>query len=98
MDLSIVPIGVGVSVSKYIVACHEILEGAGLETQLHAFGTNIEGEWDTVMSAVKKCHERIHEMGAPRITATIRLGTRIDREQTMEDKVNSVLRQKKKKL
>lgn len=29
-------------------------------------------------------------MGAPRITTTIKLGTRVDREQSMEDKVRSV--------
>lgn len=91
MDLCVVPLGVGVSVSKYIVACHEVLEEVGLKSQLHAYGTNIEGEWDEVMDAVKKCHERVHEMGAPRITTTIKLGTRTDREQGMDDKVKSVL-------
>ncbi len=91
IDLCVVPLGVGVSVSKYIVACHEVLEEAGLKSQLHAYGTNIEGEWDDVMAAVKKCHERVHDMGAPRITTTIKLGTRIDREQGMDDKVKSVL-------
>ena len=90
MDLCVVPIGVGVSVSKYVAACEKILDHAGLITQLHAYGTNIEGEWDQVMAAVKACHERIHEMGAPRITTTIKLGTRSDRNQTMEDKVKSV--------
>ena len=70
---------------------HEVLEEAGLKSQLHAYGTNIEGEWDDVMAAVKKCHERVHDMGAPRITTTIKLGTRIDREQGMDDKVKSVL-------
>ena len=91
MDLCVVPMGVGVSVSEYVVACNEILKKAGLKTQLHAYGTNIEGEWDKVMSAVKKCHEKVHGMGAPRITTTIKMGTRIDRSQTMEDKVTSVL-------
>ena len=90
MDLCIVPIGVGVSVSEYVVACHEILDEAGLETNLHAYGTNIEGEWDEVMAAVKKCHEKVHQLGAPRITTTIKMGTRTDREQTMNDKVSSV--------
>ena len=90
MDLCLVPIGVGVSVSKYVVACHQILQDAGLKTKLHAYGTNIEGEWDVVMDAVKKCHEQVHGMGAPRITTTIKLGTRNDREQSMEDKVQSV--------
>lgn len=90
MDLCIVPLGVGVSVSKYVAACERVLNDAGLKISLHAYGTNIEGEWDEVMTAVKKCHEAVHEMGAPRITTTIKLGTRIDREQTMEDKIKSV--------
>ncbi len=95
MDLCIVPMGVGVSVSKYVVACHDVLESAGLSTNLHAYGTNIEGEWDEVMVGVKKCHEKIHSMGAPRITTTIKLGTRIDREQTMKDKIESVHQKRK---
>lgn len=90
MDLCVVPLGVGVSVSEYIVECEKILKEAGLKTSLHAYGTNIEGEWDEVFAAVKRCHERVHEMGAPRITTTIKLGTRTDRVQTMEDKVRSV--------
>ncbi len=90
LDLCIVPLGVGVSVSTYVAECHRVLQAAGLQSQLHAFGTNIEGDWDAVMAAVKQCHERVHAMGAPRITTTIKLGTRIDREQTMADKVRSV--------
>jgi uncharacterized protein YqgV (UPF0045/DUF77 family) len=31
-------------------------------------------------------------MGAPRITTTIKLGTRTDRNQSMEDKIDSVKR------
>lgn len=91
MDVCIVPMGVGVSVSEYVVECHQILKNAGFKTQLHAYGTNVEGDWDAVMAAVKACHEKVHGMGAPRITTTIKLGTRIDRAQTMEDKVSSVI-------
>jgi uncharacterized protein (TIGR00106 family) len=90
VDLCIVPIGVGVSLSSYIAACEKVLTGAGLKTSLHSYGTNIEGEWDSVFAAVKRCHEVVHGMGAPRITTTIKLGTRTDRTQTMEDKVRSV--------
>ncbi|MCZ6681316.1 MAG: MTH1187 family thiamine-binding protein [Candidatus Poribacteria bacterium] len=89
-DLCVVPIGVGVSVSKYVAACERVLKEAGLKTQLHAYGTNIEGEWDTVFAAIKRCHQIVHEMGAPRISTTLKFGTRIDRVQTMEDKVESV--------
>lgn len=90
IDLCIVPIGVGVSLSTYIAACEKVLVEAGLKTALHSYGTNIEGEWDAVFAAVKRCHEVVHSMGAPRITTTIKLGTRTDRTQTMEDKVRSV--------
>ncbi len=90
VDLSVVPIGVGVSLSKYVAACERVIREAGLEARLHAYGTNIEGEWADVFRAIKRCHEAIHEMGAPRITTTIKLGTRTDRDQTMDGKVRSV--------
>ena len=90
VDVSIVPIGVGVSLSKYVAACEKVLTDAGLTTRLHAYGTNIEGEWDAVFAAVKRCHEVVHEMGAPRISTVIKLGTRTDRSQTLDDKVRSV--------
>ena len=95
-DLTVVHIGVGVSLSKYVAACEEVLNRPGLKTSLHANGTNIEGEWDEVFAAVKACHERVHGMGAPRIHTNIKLGTRIDREQSLEDKVDSVVAKQQK--
>ena len=89
-DLTVVPIGVGVSLSKYVAACEDVLRQTGLKTTLHPNGTAIEGEWDAVMAAVKACHEKVHGMGAPRVFTTLKIGTRTDREQSLEDKVNSV--------
>ena len=89
-DVCVVPIGVGVSVSKYVAVCEEIFRDAGLTPRLHAYGTNVEGDWDDVMNAIRQCHERIHEMGAPRVSTSIRIGTRTDRDQTMQDKSDSV--------
>jgi len=90
VDISVVPLGVGLSLSTYVAACERIFEQAGLKTALHAYGTNVEGEWDAVFAAIKRCHETLHEMGAPRISTNLRLGTRTDRVQTIEDKVRSV--------
>jgi len=89
-DLCVVPIGVGLSVSKEVAICERILADAGLKTRLHAYGPNIEGDWDRVFAAVKQCHEALHAAGVPRISSTMRFGTRTDREQTMEGKVRSV--------
>jgi uncharacterized protein (TIGR00106 family) len=90
VDICVVPMGVGVSVSEYVVECQRIFEAANLSHEMHSYGTNVEGEWDRVMAAVKLCHEKMHEMGAPRCTSSLRVGTRIDREQTMQDKLQSV--------
>ncbi len=90
VDLCVVPLGVGVSVSKYIALCQQILEAAELKIRLHAYGTNIEGEYDQVFAAIRRCHEQIHAAGAPRISTTIKLGSRVDRLQTMDDKLKSV--------
>jgi len=90
VDLCVVPIGVGVSLSEYVAACEKILAQSGLVHSLHANGTNIEGDWDAVFAVVKQCHEVIHQMGAPRIFTTLKVGTRTDRSQHMADKVDSV--------
>jgi uncharacterized protein (TIGR00106 family) len=90
VDFCVIPIGVGISVSEYVAQCERLLKKAGLKTILHSYGTNVEGEWDDVFQSIKQCHEVIHKMGAPRISTSIRLGTRVDREQTMADKINSV--------
>lgn len=91
-DICVVPLGVGVSVSKYVAACGPILEAAGLNPKLHGYGTNVEGEWDDVFSAFRRCHEAIHAMGAPRVHTSIKVGTRTDRVQTIADKIDSVER------
>ncbi|NOX37908.1 MAG: MTH1187 family thiamine-binding protein [Calditrichaeota bacterium] len=90
LNFTVVPIGVGTSLSKYVAACEKVITEMGLKHHLHANGTNVEGEWDEVFAAIKKCHQVLHEMGVPRIHTSIELGTRTDRPQTMEDKVKSV--------
>ena len=90
IDICVVPMGVGVSVSEYVMECQKVFKKYELAHTMHAYGTNVEGDWDTVMAAIKTCHERLHEMGAPRINTTIKMGTRTDRKQTMQDKIDSV--------
>jgi uncharacterized protein (TIGR00106 family) len=90
VDLTVVPVGAGISLSAYVAACEQVLTEAGLTHVLHANGTNIEGEWDSVFAAIKRCHETVHQMGAPRIFTVIKAGTRVDRAQTLQDKIASV--------
>ncbi len=90
IDLCVVPMGVGVSVSPYVAECERVLAEAGLDHTLGAYGTVVEGEWELVFQAVRQCHERLHAMGAPRLFTTLKVSTRTDRDQTAADKIQSV--------
>jgi uncharacterized protein (TIGR00106 family) len=90
VDLCVVPIGTNVSLSPYVAACERVFAEKGLSYTLHANGTNIEGDWDDVFTAVRQCHEVLHAMGVVRIFSTLKVGTRSDRDQTMGEKIRSV--------
>ncbi|GAA5868313.1 hypothetical protein JCM1840_005632 [Sporobolomyces johnsonii] len=96
-DVCIVPMGTEASVSKYIAETQRVLERTGLKYQLHGYGTGIEGEFSDVMKAIEKCHEALHKMGCPRLAsghvnhpADIRIGTRTDKQGSLDAKVASV--------
>src|SRR5437868_6846454 len=89
-DFCIIPIGEGVSISRFVAACEPIFQDAGLKTIIHAFGTNLEGEWDTVFSAIRRALETVHAIGASRVMATIKVSTRTDRDQSLSEKIAAV--------
>ena len=64
VDLCVVPIGVGVSLSPYIAACERVIAATGLTHQLGPNGTAIEGPWDEVMDCVRACHAELHGMAS----------------------------------
>ena len=89
-DVCITPIGVGTSVSHEISEVSKVLMSFPIKCKLHAYGTNLEGEWEDVMAAVKAAHHRLHELGVTRVSSNMRFGTREDKHQTLEDKVMAV--------
>ncbi len=90
VDLCVVPIGVGVHLAPTIAAGEKVLTKAGLKIQLHPNGTAIEGEWEPVFAAIEACHQAVHAMGCPRVYTNMKVSTRTDKDQTLEDKVASV--------
>ena len=91
-DVCVVPMGVGASVSEEVSVAYRILSEAGVAVRLHAHGTNVEGDFDAVMSAVRRCHEALHARGVARVVTTMKIGTRIDKDESTEGKVASVRR------
>jgi uncharacterized protein (TIGR00106 family) len=92
IDFCLVPMGDGVSVSAQIAEVQRELADSGLLYRMHSFGTSVEGEWSRVFEVLERCHRRVHAMGCVRIHTTVRIGTRTDRAQGMDDKVSSVER------
>lgn len=90
VDLCVIPMGVGVSVSKEVKQCVDLIKASGLNHTVHAYGTNIEGPWDAVFALVKTCHETLHDSGVARVSSTLKVGTRTDKASTMADKVTAV--------
>lgn len=89
-DICVTPFTGRISVREEVARAHEILAETGLPVLLHAYGTNIEGDYDVVMAALKRIHEELHASGARRISTSIRLGSRTDKAQSIEDKVGAV--------
>lgn len=56
LELTIIPRGPGSSISGDIADLVKIIEGSGLDYQMTAFGTLIEGTWDQLMDVAKECH------------------------------------------
>ncbi|MFZ9754150.1 MAG: MTH1187 family thiamine-binding protein [Cyanobium sp.] len=65
-------------------------QGAGIKIQLHSNGIAIEGELGPGFTAIEACHQAVPAMGCPRVYTTVKINTRTDKDQSLEDKVASV--------
>ena len=94
VDICMVPIGTSSpSISDFValVEC-KIRENKKVKSTLHSAGTTLEGSWDDVMLLIGELHEFAHSNGYIRIQSDIRVGTRIDKTQCAQDKVDIVLK------
>lgn len=85
-ELQVIPIGSGVSVRREITRVIELLNGYDFIIETHASGTNIEGELETILTAVAKIHEVLHQEGAIRLVSYLKLETRSDKVPTLMGK------------
>ena len=86
-EIQVVPIGVGVSVRAQVRRAQDLIRESGLVVQEHAFGTNVEGDLDTILEVVGRIHEVLHAEGAPRLSIAIKIGTRTDKERDLASKL-----------
>lgn len=86
-EIQVIPIGVGPSVRAQVQRAHQVLIDAGLNAKLHAYGTNVEGEMSAIFAAVTKIHETLHAEGTVRLATFVKIGTRTDKEPSLDAKL-----------
>jgi uncharacterized protein (TIGR00106 family) len=93
-DLTVIALGrAEASASRYIAEIQRRLERQDrVRYVLHAMGTSLEGATEDILAVVAELHAVPFELGIPRVYSVLKLDERRDREQTLEDKVESVQR------
>jgi len=86
---SITPLGVGDSVGEQVAEAVRLVRASGLPNETNAMFTNVEGEWDAVMSLLKDCVMKVAE-AAPRVSVVLKLDYRPGHDDALRHKVESV--------
>jgi uncharacterized protein (TIGR00106 family) len=86
---SITPLGVGESVSASVAEAVRLVRASGLANETNAMFTNVEGDWEDVMSLIKQCVDKVGE-SAPRVSVVIKLDCRPGAVDAMAHKVQAV--------
>jgi uncharacterized protein (TIGR00106 family) len=73
-------------VRKEIRRVVDLLQGHDFIIETHASGTNIEGNLEDILAAVKQIHEVLHAEGSVRLVSLLKLETRIDKAPTLAGK------------
>jgi uncharacterized protein (TIGR00106 family) len=89
LEMSIVPLGQGESVSKYVAQCIDLVDRSGLDYELHAMGTIVEGELAEVLALMQRCIEEVAK-SSNRVTCSAKLDYRKGVAGSLQTKVASV--------
>jgi uncharacterized protein (TIGR00106 family) len=89
LEMSIVPFGVGESVSQYVAECVDLVDQSGLDYELHAMGTIVEGELGEVLTLMQRCIETL-AVHSDRVSCSAKLDYRRGKSGRLQSKVASV--------
>jgi uncharacterized protein (TIGR00106 family) len=89
LEMSITPLGKGEGVSQYVAECVALIDASGLDYELHAMGTIVEGELDQVLDLMKRCIEQTAKH-SDRVTCAAKLDFRRGHSGRLKSKVTSV--------
>jgi uncharacterized protein (TIGR00106 family) len=85
-EIQAVPIGAGVSVRQEVQRAYDLILNSGMTYELHASGTNVEGELFDILQLIEHIHKVLHKEGTVRLITFIKLETRTDKTPTLAGK------------
>lgn len=91
VEFSIVPVGAGSSIGERVADVMKIVDSSGLPYKINPMGTVVEGDWDSVLGLIKKCHKTLMRKGE-RVMTKISIDDRKGMPDRIEEKVRSVER------
>ncbi|HOS43258.1 MAG TPA: MTH1187 family thiamine-binding protein [Armatimonadota bacterium] len=94
-DIALIPVGTNSpSISRMLADSVKVLERFDLTYDVTSTGTNVEGDLDTILQAVKAMEEVPFQEGADRVVILLKLDDRRDKaisldyeEQSLEEKL-----------
>lgn len=90
-EISVVPIGEGTSVSRFVRLAIDELKKTGLKTVSGPMGTSVEAaSLNEILNAAKAAHEAVVRAGARRVITTLKIDDRRDKPATMETKMRAL--------
>jgi uncharacterized protein (TIGR00106 family) len=89
VEFSILPVGVGESLSKHVAKALNIVDESGLKYQFTPMGTILEGEYKAIMKTIRRCHQAVLE-DCERVVTTIKIDDRKHAVAEIERKISSV--------
>jgi len=91
VEFNVIPLSVGVSVSKFLVPVLKELEKRNVKYEVTSMCTIFEARnVGEALNIVGAAHEAIFEADVKRVVTTIRIDDRRDKEGSMEEKVKSL--------
>lgn len=79
----------GEGLSKYVAQSMKIIEESGLDYEIHAMGTLIEGPADKIFEVIRKCHDNMAAQ-CDRVVTNVKIDDRKGSQGSIKRKVKSV--------
>jgi uncharacterized protein (TIGR00106 family) len=89
IELSMTPLGRGTHLSQDLAGVLKIIDESKLPYCLTPTGTCIEGDWDEVMTLVRRCHEHLRTM-TTRVLTTVRIDDESGASGKLTENIRSV--------